>query len=116
MSLIINNPLIDHVHVNNAINVKFTNNGNALVRHVISIDDENPTTPPLINVNDWQINLADGQYDCVLTTNVFTAGALGRLCDSSIDINGQTVATMNHAVPANSDRDTVLTHFTISIP
>ena len=116
MSLIINNPSINPVNINSPVNIKYTNKGNALVRHVLSIDDNNPTTPPLYNINDWQVNLADGQYDCILTSCIFTAGALGRLCDSTIMINGQLVATMKHTVPANSDRDTVLTHSTISIP
>lgn len=116
MPLIINDPLIDPVHVNNTVGIKYTNKGNALVRHVLSIDDNNPTTPALYGINDWQVNLADGQYDCVLTTSVYTAGALGRLCNSDIIINGQAVANMTHIVPNNVDRDTVLTHFTISIP
>lgn len=116
MSLINNNPLIDNVHVTSPVNINYTNKGNALVRHVLSIDDDNPTTPPVPSViNDWQGYLAKGQYDCILTSCIFTAGALGRLCDSTIMINGQLVAIMKHAVPANSDRDTILTYFTISV-
>jgi len=52
MPLIINSPLIDPVHVNNAVGIKYTNNGNALVRHVLSIDDNNPTTPAHSGIND----------------------------------------------------------------
>ena len=55
MSLIINNPSINPVNVNSPINITYTNKGNALVRHVLSIDDDNPTTPPLPTIiNDWQ--------------------------------------------------------------
>lgn len=116
MSLINNKPLIDNVQVTSPVNINYTNKGNALVRHALSIDDDNPTTPPILPIlNDWQGYLAKGQYDCILTSCVFTANALGRLCDSSIMINGQTVALMNHTVPANSVRDTVLTYFTITV-
>lgn len=104
------------ITVNNPVTFEYINRGNALVRHIFVGDDNDPSTPHLEFINQTApVHLAPGNYACLLFTRIYTQGALGRLCDSDLVINGQNIATTHVAVPNEQDSATDVKEFTLIV-
>jgi hypothetical protein len=104
------------ITVNNPITIDYINRGNALVRHILVGDDNDPSTPHLEFINKTApVNLAPGKYACLLFSRIYALGALGRLCDSDLMINGQNIATVHTTVPDGKDSDTAVKEFTLTV-
>lgn len=104
------------VTVNNPVTIDYISRGNALVRHILVGDDNDPSTPHLEFINKTApVHLVPGKYACLLFSRIYTPGALGGLCDSDFMINGQNVATVHVVVPTGKDSDTDVKEFTLVV-